>query len=238
MHFGLRGRQEHHDMKVEDFSFQKDDGGVEFVTFSEGLTKTRGGGLRVKPRLATPKMFATGERRCPVAFLKKYLSKRPAELKTAGPVYLSVIDKPQTSVWYKKVPMGKNTINNIMKTMKENSPLKDVCQDKKLTNHSARKTVVKKLKTSGIPKCEIKNITGHSSEQGLDDYDSDDENEQRIMSNIIDNSTNARQALQPSLLSANSSQSSLQFQPLKSQLEVILHSQSSLSRSSKREFSD
>ena len=197
MHFGLRGRQEHHDMKVEDFSFQKDDGGVEFVTFSEGLTKTRGGGLRVKPRLATPKMFATGERRCPVAFLKKYLSKRPAELKTAGPVYLSVIDKPQTSVWYKKVPMGKNTINNIMKTMKENSPLKDVCQDKKLTNHSARKTVVKKLKTSGIPKCEIKNITGHSSEQGLDDYDSGDENEQRIMSNIIDNATNARPVLQP-----------------------------------------
>ena len=101
MHFGLRGRQEHHDMKVEDFSFQKDDGGVEFVTFSEGLTKTRGGGLRVKPRLATPKMFATGENRCPVAFLKKYLNKRPEELKTIGPVYLSVIDKPQTSVCYK-----------------------------------------------------------------------------------------------------------------------------------------
>ena len=197
MHFGLRGRQEHHDMKVEDLSFQKDDGGVEFVTFSEGLTKTRGGGLRVKPRLATPKMFATGKKRCPVALLKKYLDKRPAELKTTGPVYLSVIDKPQTSLWYKKMPMGKNTINNIMKTMKENSPLKDVCPDKKLTNHSARKTVVKRLKSSGIPKCEIKNITGHSSERGLDDYDSGDENEQRIMSNIIDNATNARQVLQP-----------------------------------------
>ena len=197
MHFGLRGRQEHHDMKVEDFSFQKDDGGVEFVTFSEGLTKTRGGGLRVKPRLATSKMFATGNKRCPVALLKKYLDKRPAELKTTGPVYLSVIDKPQTSVWYKKMSMGKNTINNIVKTMKENSPLKDVCQDKKLTNHSARKTVVQKLKSSGIPKCEIKNITVHSSKQGLDDYDSRDENEQRIMSNIIDNATNARQVLQP-----------------------------------------
>ena len=55
-------------MKVEDFSFQKDDGGVEF----EGLlTKTRGGGLRVKPRLATPEMFATGMKRCSVAFSKK-----------------------------------------------------------------------------------------------------------------------------------------------------------------------
>ena len=56
-------------MKAEDFSFQKDDGRVEFVTFSEDLTK-RGGGLRVEPQLATPKMFPTGERRCPVAFFK------------------------------------------------------------------------------------------------------------------------------------------------------------------------
>ena len=168
MHFGLRGRRKgwrlliskrwwlrwtrHFFRRFNKKCFFKDFSWRQELCISKGLTK--GGGLRVKPRLATPKMFATGERRCPVAFLKKYLSKRPAELKTAGPVYLSVIDKPQTSVWYKKVPMGKNTINNIMKTMKENSPLKDVCQDKKLTNHSARKTVVKKLKTSGIPKCE------------------------------------------------------------------------------------
>lgn len=40
------------------------------------------------------------------------------------------------------------------------------------------------LKSSRIPKCEGKNIIGHSFEQGLDDYDSGDENEQRIMSNI------------------------------------------------------
>ena len=41
MHFGLRGRQEHHDMMVEDFSIEKDDDGVELITFSEGPTKTR-----------------------------------------------------------------------------------------------------------------------------------------------------------------------------------------------------
>ena len=53
-----------------------------------------------------------------------------------------------------------------------NSPLIDLCPEKRITNHSARKTVVKKLKSSRIPKCEIKNITGHTSAQGLDDYDS------------------------------------------------------------------
>lgn len=153
-------------MRVEDFSFQRNDDGVELVTFSEGLTRTRSGELRVKALLPTPKMFATGTKRWPVALLKKYLE-LAAELKMTAPVDLAgVIDKPQTRVWYKKMSMSKSTINNIMKTMKENSPLKDVCPDKKLTNNSARKMVLKKLKSSGFPKCEIKNIVGHSSEQG------------------------------------------------------------------------
>ena len=77
-HFGLRGRQEHHQMKVEDFTVQRDDDGTEFLTFDEGLTKTRQGGLSVKNRLVTPKMFATGhEERCPVMLFKLYLEKCP-----------------------------------------------------------------------------------------------------------------------------------------------------------------
>ena len=96
----------------------------------------------MKPRLANPK-------RCPVALFKQFLEKRPEEMKKTRLFYLAVIDKPQTNVmWYKKTPMGKNTINNIMKTMKEDSPLKDVCPEKKLTNHSERKTLVKKFKTA------------------------------------------------------------------------------------------
>ena len=58
-HFGLRERQEHHQMKVEDFTLQPDHDGNEFLTFAEGPTKTR----RV-----TPKMFASGnEERWPVS---------------------------------------------------------------------------------------------------------------------------------------------------------------------------
>ena len=57
-HFGLRGQQEHHQMK--DFTLQRDDERDEFLTFAEGPTKTRQGGLRAKTRLVTLKMFATG----------------------------------------------------------------------------------------------------------------------------------------------------------------------------------
>ena len=72
--------------------------------------------------------------------------------------------------------------------MKKSSLLKDLCPERNLTNLSARKTVVKKLKSSGIPKCEIKNITVHVSANGLDDYDSGDEQEQQIISRAIDKS--------------------------------------------------
>ena len=143
-------------MKVEDFTLQRDDDGNEFLTFAKGPTKTGQGGLNAKTRLVTPKMFATGnEERCPVMLFKRYLEKRPSEMQKIGLFYLIVIEKPVSSIWYKKTPMGKNTINTIMT---ENSPLKHLCPEKNLTNHSARKTVVKKLKSSGIPKCEIKRL--------------------------------------------------------------------------------
>ena len=70
-YFGLRGRQEHHQMKVEDVTLQRDDDGNVFLTFAEGPTKTRQGRLGAKTRLVTPKMFATGnEERCPVMLFK------------------------------------------------------------------------------------------------------------------------------------------------------------------------
>ena len=53
-------------------------------------------------------MFATGnEERCSVMLFKVYLEKRPEEMKTTGPFYLSVIDKPVSNVYFKKMPMGK-----------------------------------------------------------------------------------------------------------------------------------
>ena len=71
-HLGLRGCQKPYAMNVEDFTLNsnKDDNGNEFVTFAEGPTKTRQGGLRVQPRSVLPKMFASGESRCPVALLR------------------------------------------------------------------------------------------------------------------------------------------------------------------------
>ena len=179
LQFGLRRQQEHHSLTVSDFQFKKDDFGNELVMFVEGITRTRQSCLHEKHRLIQPKIFPTDTSRCLVNVFKLYLSKRPSQLRSSGPLYLSIIHKPvSNSLWYKNVPMGQHTINFIKERMIEKSPLRN--SDKKLTNHPARKTHTYKITY------EIIGITGHNSEAGLDAYDSGNEEQQRAISNAID----------------------------------------------------
>jgi len=61
-HFGLRGRQEHYSMKIEDFQIiTGPDNSVKYVEFKEGPTKTRQGSLKVKHRAVHPQMFTAGD---------------------------------------------------------------------------------------------------------------------------------------------------------------------------------
>ena len=105
-----------------------------------------------------------------------------------GPFYLTVIDALLTDVWYKNQTMRVNTINTFLNRMKKKSPLVELCANKKVTNHSARKTTFRKLKSFGFPKCEIKNITGRSSECGLYAYHAGNEDEMFAMLSAISKS--------------------------------------------------
>ena len=74
----------------------------------------------------------------------------------SGSFYLTVIDKLVSSVCYRRTLHRKGHVRCNHEKY-ENSPLKDLCTEMNLANR--QKTVVKKLKSSGIPKCEIKNIS-------------------------------------------------------------------------------
>ena len=74
-------------------------------------------------------------------------------------------------------PWGVNKINTILSRVRKKLPLAELCANKKVTNHSARKATIQKIKSFGFPKCETKKITGHSSERGLDAHDSGNEDE-------------------------------------------------------------
>ena len=120
-------------------------------------------------------MFATGTARCPVKILNVYKSKRPSHLREGGPFYLQPLVRIQCDIWFSVTRMGENTIGDLMKEMKNNSPSRLICPDKKLTNHSTRKTLVKKLQKNSVQSTEIISITGHSTTKGLQSYDEGDE---------------------------------------------------------------
>ena len=141
-HFGLRGRQEHHSMRVEDFSSRIDETGASYIVYAEGIPKARQSGLHQKSRLQLPKIFETQSESCPVKLFHKYLSKRPVGIKKSGPFYLQLIVNVLTNIWYKKTPMGINSINSMIKDLISNSPLQN--SEKHLANDFARKRLVKK----------------------------------------------------------------------------------------------
>ena len=108
---------------------------------------------------------------------------------------MAVIERPKTEVWYKKQRLGIHSIDQMMKNIVKSNPV--ALSGKKLTNHSARKTLVKKLRTANVERQSIIQLIGHASEQSLQDYDEGTEQEQQVLSSIISNNP-----LQP--LKANS----------------------------------
>ena len=81
----------------------------------------------------------------------------------------------------------------MMKSVIEGTSLED--SSKTFSNHSARKTVVKKLKTAGLERSSIVTVTGHRNEKSLDDYEEGDGSEQRQLSHTISNARNVNSQL-------------------------------------------
>ena len=178
-HFGLRGRQEHYSMMVEDFSIiSTPDNVVKYITFKEGPTKTRQGGLRIAHRTVQPKMFSTSGERCPVMLLEEMLSTRPPEMRHSEPFYLTTISKPTGQVWFNMQRMGEHKIGQLMKDMAVKSGL-TAATGNKITNHSSRKTCVQKLKNAVVPSDKIIDVTGHRNIRIPNSYEGDDENQAR-----------------------------------------------------------
>ena len=77
--------------------------------------------------------------------------------------------------------MGEDAITNIMKVSVAGTSLKE-SEKKKITNHCARKTTVRRLKKAKIVSSEhIANVTVHRGINFLNDYDEADEEELRTM---------------------------------------------------------
>ena len=109
-------------------------------------------------------MFATSDSRCPVRFLERLISKRPEHLRNSGPLYLQPLSKPKPDVWYLIQPVGFNKIDGFMKRIATMGGL-DITK-KHFTNHSVRKTTVRKLQKAGVSNDKIISITYTSYTSG------------------------------------------------------------------------
>ena len=184
-HFGTRGCQEHHQIRLEHLKIVKNaEGQTEYLEWIEGVTKTRQG-LSKRDRRVPQRVFATGGNRCPLMFLDKLISKRPPCLQHSGTLYLRPPKKisPMSATWFSSQPVGVNTINGYMKEIAKCAGLN--ATNKRFTNHSVRKTTIRKLQKGGLSNDKITAITGHKNEQSLREYADTDLEDHRKMSTLL-----------------------------------------------------
>ena len=95
--------------------------------------------------------------------------------------YLAINNsRKEDEKWYKCSRLGKNSIATFLKVACEKAGI----QGKK-TNHSARKTCVKRALESGCPREYVTQLTGHKSLTSLSNYMDADVNIQRAMSTSV-----------------------------------------------------
>jgi len=190
--FGLRGCDEHRRIKWGDVQLLTDLNGAEFLEYSKRQTKPRTGAEPRNVRAVKPKAysFANGSPdRDPVFVYKVYSEKRPNSMTDSdSPYYLGInhtknaTEKP----WLKASAMGVNKLNSLMKTMARKPGFDE---KRKLTSHSARKTMIQKLNDSNIPPTHIMQLSGHRNVQNVNNYSTVSNEQQKNMSLILSGNT-------------------------------------------------
>ena len=86
--------------------------------------------------------------------------------------------------WFKPQPMGVNKLNSLMKGCAQ---LAGIGKDKRITIHSARKTLVQKLQDNDIRPTQIVQITGHKNLNSFNNYSSlrEQQQQQQEISSIL-----------------------------------------------------
>jgi len=158
--------------------------------------------------------------RNPVTAYKVYCTKRPREsCENNSPFSLSInyvssekLTLPETK-WFKIQPMGINKLSTIMKECAKKAGLTD---DKRFTNHSARKTLVQKLQDHGVPPNQIIQVTGHRNLMSVNNYSSMRDGQQEAISSILSsNSTGSASSTQLQPKQSDSLASSALTAPIK-----------------------
>ena len=158
-----RGRENLKELKRDHFTVQTDSDGRQYVAqaVDEMTKKTREDNR--SSRKDAGRMYETGTKSCPVASFQKYVSQLNPECDSFFQTPKTVA--PKVGPWYKKTPVGRNTLGNLMLVLSKKANL-----SKLYTNHCLRATCISILDTTGFPAREICQVSGHANEGSLSSY--------------------------------------------------------------------
>ena len=184
--FALRGGAEHRCLKVSQIVSNLSPEGKLRYTYTENCSKNRAGGfnqLNVPNKVVHSYEDLEAGERCHVYILNKYISKIPPSAYDQDIFYLRPVSKmptTDTAPWYISVPIGKNPLSKMLKTMCEEAGIHG-----NKTNHSLRAYAATELFSAGIPENVIQDRTGHRSLEGLRKYERISEKQKEEASKVL-----------------------------------------------------
>ena len=224
-HFGHRARDEARQLQLGDIQIDTDPTtGEEFLIWdTERSTKTRTGERPMgSERLFNPKAYATGNKNCPVAIFREFISRRPDDMMDDNsPLFLQckwthVVGNIDGSIktWYYNRPLGKNSIGKFLSEAVKNKLLpKGKSSKSKVANHSARKTSLSKLLSENVHPIIVKQLSGHKKAESLNNYSGANNKQQLNMSKILTSSNHDNSNISGSVIpSSSASEIPLQIQ--------------------------
>ena len=133
-------------------------------------------------------MFATyGSEKDPVLVYKLYAQKRPEKMKEDDSTFYFAVNNNlkteslQTKEWFKVGPVGINKLNSLVKTMAQKAGI----NNKRLRNHSGRKTMIQTLSENDIPPTHITQLSGHKNLKSIENYSKILTKQQMQMSKVL-----------------------------------------------------
>ena len=88
--------------------------------------------------------------------------------------------KYSQDVWFEKRPIGKNMLDQRVKTM-----CKEAGIEGNFSNHSLRATSITRMYDAGVPEKQIMKRSGHKSLEGVRTYQREEGSETRQVSNVL-----------------------------------------------------
>ncbi|XP_011407854.1 PREDICTED: glutamine-rich protein 1-like [Amphimedon queenslandica] len=172
MHFVLRGVEEHRNLKIEQIErFPSDQSLYSSDTYYEYMEYISKNNIhRFKDINTTNKCVRAyakpDNERCLVRLLDFYLSKLPPDPPAFYLRPLLNIPVSPDLPWYAKMPIGANTLKNVVPEISEEAGI-----GVRYTNHSLRATAITRMYDSGVPEKLIAEKSGHKSLKGLRAYE-------------------------------------------------------------------